>query len=150
MFQSTHPRGVRRRSAHSPQPLNLVSIHAPTRGATNFFPVSFVCHICFNPRTHAGCDNINSSLVAFLSPFQSTHPRGVRQGARIYLGLGRRVSIHAPTRGATLIVCYCWFLLLVSIHAPTRGATPAELGEKLEAYLFQSTHPRGVRHAFRS
>jgi len=34
------------------------------------------------------------------------------------------VSIHAPTRGATVIVCPDGDLYQVSIHAPTRGATP--------------------------
>ena len=34
--------------------------------------------------------------------------------------------------------------LRVSIHAPTRGATHVQLG-KLPIDEFQSTHPRGVR-----
>ena len=35
-----------------------VSIHAPTRGAT-FLSVSNILVVCFNPRTHEGCDYIN-------------------------------------------------------------------------------------------
>ena len=56
-------------------------------------------------------------------PFQFTHPRGVR---RVWLGLDKaknKVSIHAPTRGATNIPTTTKNLNYVSIHAPTRGAT---------------------------
>ena len=33
------------------------------------------------------------------------------------------ISIHAPTRGATLLVKLMPMLWVISIHAPTRGAT---------------------------
>ena len=77
--------------------------------------------------------------------FQSTHPHGVRRYLRAGLQPYRRVSIHAPTRGAThsrllsLSSSGCFnprthtgcditsgsyiFARRVSIHAPTRGAT---------------------------
>ena len=77
------------------------------------------------------------------------------------------VSIHAPTRGATLQVFKKSYLSQVSIHAPTRGATSLllllyfvilsfnprthegcdSLAGKIneEELMFQSTHPRGVR-----
>ena len=77
------------------------------------------------------------------------------------------VSIHAPTRGATLQgqiygVFYYRFnprthtgcdLLrgglftqaIVSIHAPTRGATLVYIIDNQQFKLFQSTHPHGVR-----
>ena len=78
-FQSTHPHGVRPDPARRTQTPKAVSIHAPTRGATsgNKF---YHSGLCFNPRTHTGCD-------------------GIYQGKR---RMGR-VSIHAPTRGATLL-----------------------------------------------
>ena len=103
----------------------IVSIHAPTRGAT-------------------------SSLlqpVRRSDGFQSTHPHGVRLGGCRGAIINKKVSIHAPTRGATgitlwskTIVSYCFNPrthtgcdravgsppvdeVLVSIHAPTRGAT---------------------------
>ena len=99
LFQSTPPRGERhvidRYSASSgsfnPRPhagsdwagqilkrLLSVSIHAPTRGATQ--PgMSTSPTACFNPRPHAGSDC----------------------KSRVEAG-DIRVSIHAPTRGATL------------------------------------------------
>lgn len=36
-----------------------------------------------------------------------------------------RNTIHAPTRGATLIHFYMHYRIFISIHAPTRGATLA-------------------------
>ena len=61
--------------------------------------------------------------------------------------LGNLVSIHAPARGATLLLRYnSEGGYLVSIHAPARGATyhsnaPSTLQE------FQSTRPRGARRS---
>ena len=77
----------------------------------------------FNPRTHEGCDSSFLGLTFADIMFQSTHPRGVR------LTIPRRkqdvfiVSIHAPTRGATLSSAKQNTPMAVSIHAPTRGAT---------------------------
>ena len=56
-----------------------VSIHAPTRGATRQRSGITIASVCFNPRTHTGCDS-NYDIV---------------------LGDFNKVSIHAPTRGAT-------------------------------------------------
>ena len=142
MFQSTHPRGVRHNSALNIWARCVVSIHAPTRGAT-----------------------LSMEILCKSSGFQSTHPRGVRQGnyrscrrygcfnPRTHEGCddeevarcqGGGVSIHAPTRGAThiqdIFLCRQCFnprthegcdlsgtkadiIQEVSIHAPTRGAT---------------------------
>ena len=54
----------------------------------------------FNPRAHAGRDpKAANDLVDGM--FQSTRPRGARHSATA-LGESLRVSIHAPTRGATI------------------------------------------------
>ena len=77
----------------------------------------------FNSRTHEGCDYATSYGDVLFSKFQFTHPRGVRQISEMSClssslfqfthprGVRReggdterilpRVSIHAPTRGAT-------------------------------------------------
>ncbi len=55
------------------------------------------------------------------------------------------VSIHAPTRGATYLFAFLGHGDAVSIHAPTRGATETGDGE-LARLEFQSTRPRGARH----
>ena len=107
------------------------------------------------------------SNVRFLKIFQSTHPRGVR--LRIYLGrkslkrfqsthprgVRRRVpwwgksktkiSIHAPTRGAT---CATVWLNQTSHHFNPRTHEGCDFLKYVKnKYLkrFQSTHPRGVR-----
>ncbi len=104
------------RTGHS----TVVSIHAPTRGAT-CPPVGGTGDTRFNPRAHAGRD-----------PPLSVPPAA------------DRVSIHAPTRGATQKYCVFRWLVEVSIHAPTRGATA--LGSACNGTdTFQSTRPRGAR-----
>ena len=78
----------------------MVSIHAPTRGATS---------VAKNP------------MMPML--FQFTHPRGVRRTTFANGSYPLDVSIHAPTRGATAICPIERLTSPVSIHAPTRGAT---------------------------
>ena len=59
-FQPTHPCGVRpgRHGCKDSGP--EVSTHAPLRGATAIFPSSVNVTGCFNPRTPAGCDSLQS------------------------------------------------------------------------------------------
>ena len=121
LFQSTHPRGVRPCGYH----------------------VVFLT-LCFNPRTHEGCDGFNINANETLK-FQSTHPRGVRLFAACEIGaLEWFQSTHPrgvrhthtttpePTdpfqsthpRGVRPIVAFSLHSeTYVSIHAPTRGAT---------------------------
>ena len=56
-FQSTHPHGVRPfwQLFHCLN-TDIVSIHAPTRGATSWLIRYGLYRHCFNPRTHTGCD----------------------------------------------------------------------------------------------
>ena len=99
----------------------IISIHAPTRGATCLGTLSVHSRKDFNPRSHERSDADESCNTA-----------------------QQEISIHAPTRGATDISDlfavniifqstlpreerlrrwrYVWFRL-ISIHAPTRGAT---------------------------
>ena len=125
-FQSTRPRGARRRAPAADLDKGGVSIHAPTRGATGF-PCTFPdVAKRFNPRAHAGRDGNNVPV------------------------LGKAlVSIHAPTRGATITNLIRQSPYAVSIHAPTRGATPGRGLGFLWFPLFQSTRPRGARHTRR-
>ena len=98
-----------------------ISIRAPTRGATNnaqsdyFFEIfqsalprgerliccSKLLHLAhFNPRSHEGSDNIATE--------QLHHTK---------------ISIRAPTRGATITDSSSTQVAVISIRAPTRGAT---------------------------
>ena len=113
-FQSTLPRGERLHYLLSVLFTILVSIHAPTRGATAY-SIAQILHLRrFNPRSHEGSDHSSDRIFPCLSMFQSTLPRG----ERLYC-LPRRyndvlVSIHAPTRGSD---CMMYILLiLLSLH----------------------------------
>ena len=124
-FISIHAptRGATGAEGHILQWFIRISIHAPTRGATNhsfqnFLTVRFQSTLPqgerrsrkrkqkrstknFNPRSHKGSDILEIQV------------------RRI-----QRISIHAPTRGATINTSKPRPDLVISIHAPTRGATP--------------------------
>ena len=72
---------------------------------------------CFNPRAREGRDML-SAMCASL----------------------RRVSIHAPVKGATVGLGLELVVVGVSIHAPVKGAT-SYLDGVIEAEQFQSTRP---------
>ena len=125
-----------------------ISIHAPTRGATDI-----PCH------------------TSSVGEFQSTLPRGERRLMVLRKDYVECISIHAPTRGATVMLLLQSYLLGISIHAPTRGATlSSDISTSLLEYFnprshegsdcdtskksersgkFQSTLPRGERQTSR-
>ena len=123
-FQSTHPRGVR--------PLSMCGeLGRSSR---------------FNPRTRVGCDHMDKGGQEAQSGFNprtrvGCDAQGVLPGPRPL-----RVSIHAPAWGATTFEALIDAVIDVSIHAPAWGATGAGLGYIPQDDVFQSTHPRGVRH----
>ena len=129
-----------------------VSIHAPTRGATGQGIDAINQQLCFNPRTHTGCDT-KTFPVEIVDPY-SFNPRthtGCDTISALRLLHNVVVSIHAPTRGATTdreMIYYRKFE--VSIHAPTRGATHKGLTCTIWLMEFQSTHPHGVRPLYRT
>ena len=71
--------------------------------------------------------------------FQSTHPHGVRPIPISNLFVRNDVSIHAPTRGATIFLYLVRSKRRVSIHAPTRGAT---ILQKFTSSKHTSFNPR--------
>ena len=121
----------------------LVSIHAPTRGATNTFQSRVhICVVSIHAPTRGATLLVCPANID--RKFQSTHPHGVRRRGVRADEHRALVSIHAPTRGATTPYRYIYRYGNVSIHAPTRGATLTVLQVSGEV-LFQSTHPHGVR-----
>ena len=77
MFQSTHPHGVRQR--HSFALSNVLCFNPRTHtgcDVVNYYATMALSG--FNPRTHTGCDCIESGLSPYACVFQSTHPHGVR------------------------------------------------------------------------
>ncbi len=123
----------------------VISIHAPTRGAT-FFLCHFL-HLChhFNPRSHERSDKyVTKDICADLKDFNPrSHERSdyllrLVDFSEVYFNPRSHersdvatktinsfldISIHAPTRGATVQRCGEWLQVVISIHAPTRGAT---------------------------
>ena len=78
--------------------------------------------------------------------FQSTHPRGVRPGSLLFCYQLPHVSIHAPAWGATLRRC-TQGQHMRRFNPRTRvGCDPAACSLLRPFPMFQSTHPRGVRH----
>ena len=61
VFQSTHPRRVRRRGGKRSLGVREVSIHAPAKGATSRRQAITGSTRGFNPRTREGCDVIKGS-----------------------------------------------------------------------------------------
>ena len=76
----------------------------------------------FNPRSHERSDKALKLIVSF-----------------------HKISIHAPTRGATERVRALVAKIKISIHAPTRGATDELWSGISEFFIFQSTLPREER-----
>ena len=95
LFQSTHPQRVRLHRTRQETKYLIVSIHAPTKGATTIVKMSF-----------------------FLARFQSTHPQRVRQVNPAVISIFSDVSIHAPTKGATRF-CSCMSAILFFLFQST-------------------------------
>ena len=101
---------------------DYISIHAPTWGATgdHFYPKNNKLFQSTLPRgERPPCLSPYGGVMVF----QSTLPRGERHNATV-TGLDANViSIHAPTWGATRLLSEIRNSHSISIHAPTWGAT---------------------------
>ena len=100
IFQSTLLQEERHKYAFDGLEILLISIHAPTRGATE----------------------VDTALDTHIL-FQSTLLQEERRCQFVVEDEEIKISIHAPTRGATTIKFNFSCVILISIHAPTRGAT---------------------------
>ena len=100
LFQSTLPRGERQKT----------------------FKIAWCFSRNFNPRSHEGSDGDRSHRYSNSNKFQSTLPRGERPN-NPFEKYNSKISIHAPTRGATQTIISLTACGTISIHAPTRGAT---------------------------
>ena len=148
----------------------MVSIHAPAREATSGRRSGRGACQCFNPRPRAGSDMPYQQRFVRGLLFQSTPPRGKRLVEIDITCRCGRVSIHAPAREATGQRGLRGDGQRVSIHAPAREATrhggcdeqqqrrfnprpragsdairPSPMRSR--PAQFQSTPPRGKRHA---
>ena len=89
---------------------------------SDFFTSQYsVINVHFNPRSHerSDCDDVTTLISGKISIHAPT------RGATMYSssdGFSFCISIHAPTRGATMRF-FIAVNINISIHAPTRGAT---------------------------
>ena len=62
------------------------------------------------------------------------------------------ISIHAPVKGATLLLTRILKRGDISIHAPVKGATPRQLGKRSSQTYFnpRAREGRDLSHAVRS
>ena len=100
-FQSTRPHGARHGNLRFYGHLERVSIQAPVRGATGDLVHRSCSCFGFNPRARTGRDWIASDTICLPMRFNPRARTGRDFAERSYRAL-RRVSIHAPARGATL------------------------------------------------
>ena len=101
----------------------VISIHAPTRGATRHMRLSEKTQSCdFNPRSHKGSDGATAAVLEDGTISIHAPTRGATL-PHDQLSRTAAISIHAPTRGATGICVDTVEHSKISIHAPTRGAT---------------------------
>ena len=141
-FQSTHPRGVRLFTCFL-LACNLCFNPRTHEGCDASTAKSMSARLCFNPRTHEGCDRLLMLLILNVACF---NPR-THEGCDLSwcVGLLRERSFNPRTHEGcdrySPAIAVIW---IVSIHAPTRGATAVPRCIKPKP-RFQSTHPRGVR-----
>ena len=123
--------------------LTTISIHAPTWGAT--VSAAIISGANLFQSTHPRGVR-RSAIRLLLRPqiFQSTHPRGVRHRYISVRVKSVKISIHAPTWGATWAESSMKRLTIFQSTHP-RGVRRAEGDQYFSLYAFQSTHPRGVR-----
>ena len=122
-FQSTLPRGERQAADSIQARKGIISIHAPTRGATKQYRAKTNVNAKFQSTLPRGERLEEKILSEELQKFQSTLPRGERPNCFDHCQGEMDISIHAPTRGATLTDLGYEVQFKISIHAPTRGAT---------------------------
>ena len=122
LFQSTLPREERHNTTGWQGTGEIISIHAPTRGATAGTDVSDMLKEFQStlPREERRSELSEHHLTRYFNP--RSHERSDLKKS-VDDGDMMSISIHAPTRGATPSEGACSSTICISIHAPTRGAT---------------------------
>ena len=144
VFQSTLPHGERPLESKDYFVREMISIHAPARGAT------CGAHYMGYPRSisiHAparGATILREAAEQLCRDFNPRSRTGSDPFALRPCPIGSHISIHAPARGATYVIQGIEEALRISIHAPARGATDIEHIDHT-AVEFQSTLPHGER-----
>ena len=148
VFQSTPPHGGRHAATCRAASLNVVSIHAPARGATaNGADATTKPALFQSTPPHGGRPVMLGPCRTLIKWFQSTPPHGGRLCVWLS-GLGGRVSIHAPARGATRVGSCRPAEQLFQSTPPHGGRLSERAGGAQLSSQFQSTPPHGGRLDF--
>ena len=107
----------------------------------NILPSSYAPY--FNPRSHERSDLMPTTAVDRSEISIHAPTRGATVQMETYI-TNKKISIHAPTRGATPSRSLTISPISISIHAPTRGATCMSYHKAMRC-RFQSTLPREER-----
>ena len=94
----------------------LISIHAPTRGATVDVMATYKDFIDFNPRSHKGSDLFTAFSAVTMS-----------------------ISIHAPTRGATISPLIC---IRFANHFNPRSHKGSDVNPEISGAIDKDFNPR--------
>ena len=119
---SVHPRRLQWFFLTKVMYVFVVSIHAPTKGATSSSPPPYARRSSFNPRTHEGCDSCYHTLALAPSCFNPRTHEGCDTCTPSY---------RVPCRGFN--------------PRTHEGCDHKLVGTKIRTNMFQSTHPRRVR-----
>ena len=144
-FLAFNPRSYKRSDKTFAKSLEdiALSIHAPTRGATDWI-LNKIKE--FQLSIHAptrGATEMDELWKIGLKLSIHAPTRGATK--KLFDGVGGFfLSIHAPTRGATEMFDYLCQFHLLSIHAPTRGATCEILKLTPDYYAF---NPRSYKRS---
>ena len=104
----------------------IISIHAPTNGATNCTACRYLNIADFNPRSDERSDP--ASMCDIFAIFISIHaPTNGATKICVFACNCECISIHAPTNGATNFCSGDLKVSRISIHAPTNGATTQQV-----------------------
>ena len=102
---------------------SFISIHAPTKGATSHDRRRNQKYNYFNPRSHEGSDLRMATATGKDLDFNPRSHEGSDYDSNNKTMEVTAISIHAPTKGATVLPAPRVRRKKISIHAPTKGAT---------------------------
>ena len=127
-----------------------ISIHAPAKGAT----ITHACHllerIYFNPRSREGSDSIYKVLQFFHSNFNPRSREGSDNSKHPAIHQNKIFQSTLPRRERPDTLEAVFRPVYISIHAPAKGATMIIRYSFRWELLFQSTLPRRERQSTRS
>ena len=138
VFQSTLPQGERRQQLYESFHFVRFQSTLPQGERRALWQQCLTVLKDFNPRSHKGSDVFPRSNVLLFQRISIHAPTRGATKVLSFLHHPCSISIHAPTRGATGKEFKLPEDITISIHAPTRGATAMELGRP--SYGFISIH----------